>query len=637
MDIKDSGAEVDALGGSLAEATVTAPDASAEGGQSAMTNGSSGTSNEAGLSKNELKRRKKAEEKAIKAAEKKAAKAAAAAAAAAEGGTKASNSGAAAAALLGESGEDLDPSQYLANRKAAVVAKKEAGVNPYPHKFQPSMRIPQYIEKFENSVQDGTQDTSVTVQLAGRIRTKRVAGSKLVFYDVFGDGAKVQIIADAKLGGESYVADHAETRRGDVIGVTGHPGKSRKGEFSIFATSIAVLSTCLHMLPKSGPTDPGLTDPETRFRQRYLDLIVNTQVRDTFVTRAKIIKYIRRFLDDRDFLEVETPLMSTNAGGATARPFITHHNELNADMYMRIAPELNLKMLVVGGLDRVYEIGRNFRNEGLDLTHNTEFTACEFYEAYADYYDLMDTTETMLAGLVKEICGSYKVQFHPKGKTNADGSEGDVVEIDFTPPFRRISMTADLEKELRVVLDDAELTFPTDFGAESSRAYLEEIFKKLEAIKPDVTCEAPRTVARLLDALIEGFLEPQCVNPTFICDHPQIMSPLAKDHRSLPHMTERFELFVNGKELCNAYTELNDPAVQRERFRVSQKDTEEGDDEAMVHDEDFCVALEHGLPPTGGWGLGIDRLSMFLSDNISIKEVLLYPAMKAKEDGVMQM
>jgi lysyl-tRNA synthetase, class II len=575
-----------------------------------------------GLSKNELKRRKKAEEKAKKAEEKKMAKAAAAAlsveTAGAEIGDAAGSK--ADAALLGDTGEGLDPTQYFANRTAALAQRKEAGVNPYPHKFQTSMRIPEYVENYAETVADGERDEKVTLQLAGRIYSKRASGAKLVFYDMRGDGSKIQIIADARLGGESYVRDHAMLRRGDIIGVTGHPGKSRKGEFSIFATAVRLLSSCMHMLPKDGL----LTDPEIRFRQRYLDLIVNTSVRGTFVTRSKVIQGIRRFLDDRGFLEVETPLMSANAGGATARPFITHHNDLNQDMYLRVAPELNLKMLVIGGLDRVYEIGRNFRNEGLDMTHNTEFTACEFYQAYADYYDLMDTTEAMLSELVLKVCGSHKVVYHPDGTTNTDGSEGRKIEIDFTPPFRRISMVSALESKLREILNEPELKFPANVGADNSRPYLLSLFDRL----PDVTCEEPKTVARLLDTLVGEFLEPECVNPTFICDHPQIMSPLAKDHRVLPHMTERFELFVNGRELCNAYTELNDPAMQRDRFRVSQKDTEDGDDEAMVHDEDFCIALEHGLPPTGGWGLGVDRLTMILSDNISIKEVLLFPAMK---------
>jgi lysyl-tRNA synthetase, class II len=580
--------------------------------------------NGTGLSKNELKRRKKMEEKERKAAEKAAEKAAAKSSAAAETASHChgSEEGNNAAALL-ETGDNLDPTQYLANRKLAMSHLREGGIDPYPHKFRTSTLIPEYIEKYADTIESGQRMDDVVVSLAGRIYSKRASGSKLVFYDMRGDGARVQIIADAQLGGKTFLQDHAVFRRGDVVGVTGHPGKSRKGEFSIFATKVVLLASCLHMLPKHG-----LVDAEIRSRQRYLDLIVNTANRNTFVMRAKIIQFIRRFLDDRDFLEVETPMMNAIAGGATAKPFITHHNALNTDMFMRVAPELSLKMLVIGGLDRVYEIGKNFRNEGIDLTHNPEFTACEFYAAYWDYYDLMDFTEKMLSELVKKVTGGYKIAYHPEGKVNADGTEGRSVEIDFTPPFARISMVFALETKLREVLSDPELKFPENMGADASRPYLEDLIARL----PDVTCEEPRTVARLLDALVGEYLEPECINPTFICDHPQIMSPLAKGHRDLQHMTERFELFVNGKELCNAYTELNDPAVQRERFRVSQEDTAEGDDEAMVHDEDFCVALEYGLPPTAGWGLGIDRFTMILTDNFSIKEVLLFPAMKPKEE-----
>lgn len=571
---------------------------------------------ESGLSKNELKRRQKAHRKAIEAAEKAASRAEKAAM---QKSVKTVDPSAAAAqAALNDSGENLDPSQYIANRKAAVKAVKENGGNPYPHKFEVSMTIPAFIEKFGDKVEPGQQLEEPVVTLAGRIYSKRAAGTRLVFYDLRGDGKKVQIIADATKGGESFLDDHAGLRRGDIVGVTGCAGKSRKGEFSIFASEVKLLSSCLHMLPK---LEQGLTDTEVRFRQRYLDLIVNQGNRDVFIRRSKIIKFIRSFLDERDFLEVETPMMSAVPGGATAKPFKTYHEDLKTNMYMRVAPELYLKMLVIGGLERVYEIGRNFRNESIDLTHNPEFTACEFYAAYLDYSDLMDMTETMLSALVKEVTGGHTVIYHPEGKG------GRSVEVDFSPPFKRISMVSGLEERLRVVLDDTNFTIPKDMEEESTRQFLDDLHTRLS-----IECEEPRTTARLLDSLVGEYLEPECVNPTFICDHPQIMSPLAKWHRSLPGMTERFELFANGKELCNAYTELNDPEVQRERFRSSQKDVTSGDEEAMVHDEDFCMSLEYGLPPTAGWGLGIDRLSMMLTDNFSIKEVLLFPAMKPKTD-----
>ncbi|XP_068483014.1 lysine--tRNA ligase, cytoplasmic-like isoform X2 [Phaseolus vulgaris] len=530
--------------------------------------------------------------------------------------------------------DSMDPTQYLENRLKYLAVQKAEGRNPYPHKFFVTMSLDEYIKEY-GGLSEGQHLEDVSASLSGRIMHKRTSGSKLVFYDLHGGGFKVQVMADASksdLNEADFSKFHSNVKRGDIVGITGFPGKSKKGELSIFPKTFVVLSHCLHMMPRQksaaaadnrNPWVPGSTrnpeiyvlkDQETRYRLRHLDLMLNPEVREIFKTRSKIISYIRSFLDDLDFLEVETPMMNMVAGGAAARPFVTHHNDLNMRLFMRIAPELYLKELVVGGLDRVYEIGKQFRNEGIDLTHNPEFTTCEFYMAYKDYNDLMDITEQMLSGMVKELTkGSYKIKYH------ADGIDKEPIEIDFTPPFRRIDMIEELEKM-------AGLSIPKDLLSEEANQYLKDA-----CLKYEIKCPPPETTARLLDKLVGHFLEESCVNPTFIINHPEIMSPLAKWHRSRPGLTERFELFINKHELCDANTELNDPAVQRQRFAEQLKDRQSGDDEAMTLDETFCMALEYGLPPTGGWGLGIDRLTMLLTDSQNIKEVLLFPAMKPQD------
>lgn len=447
----------------------------------------------------------------------------------------------------------------------------------------------------------------------------RQQSNKLIFIDIEGDQHKLQLFCNAGMYKGDFEALKANVKRGDIIGVEGQPGRTNTGELSVRPTEITQLSYCMHMMP-AREGDKNVLTKDTRYRQRYLDLIMNNPVKKIFKRRNEIIAYLRNFLAEMDFTEVETPMMNMIPGGATARPFETFHNDLNMKLYMRIAPELYLKMLIVGGLDRVFEIGKQFRNESIDATHNPEFTTCELYWAYHDYNDLMAMTEKLLSSMVLKLTGSYKIKYHPH---DDDANPDKEVEIDFTPPFRRIPMMKGLEEALGVKMPDN-----TQLHTEESRQFFDDLCKK-----HNVECKAPRSTARLIDKLVGEFLESQCVSPGYIIDTPQIMSPLAKWHRTEKGLSERFELFVNKHELVNAYTELNDPKVQLEFFQQQAQAKKDGDDEAQFVDEDFVRALEYGLPPTAGWGIGLDRLTMLLTDTCNIKEVLLFPAMKP-EDGV---
>ncbi|TMW62361.1 hypothetical protein Poli38472_009854 [Pythium oligandrum] len=515
------------------------------------------------------------------------------------------------------------------NSAAAAFERFEGipGFEKYPHTFPVSMNLRDFQQKYAD-LPAKARETEQPVNIAGRIVSIRAASKKLIFLDLQSDGARIQVLSELKhFQGRSGSTDaavvqdefqrvHESLRRGDIIGVRGFPGKSGKGELSVIPRQVEVLAPCIQPLPNS---KYGIKEPEIRFRQKYLDLLTNPGVRSIFETRAKVIRGVRRYLEDRNFIEVETPVLFTAAGGAAAQPFVTRSRALGKDLYLRIAPELFLKQLVIGGFDRVFEIAKVFRNEGIDATHNPEFTMCEFYQAYADYHSLMDTAEEMVSGIVKEINGSLQVPYPVESAQNDAGDEEQtMVNIDFRPPFRRLPITETLEECLGESLPDVN-------GPDAIEHLLQLCHRH------NIECSPPHTAARLVDKLISHFIEPQCVNPTFLYNHPQCMSPLAKAHREQPGVTERFELFVAGKELCNAYTELNDPFDQRERFASQQADQHRGDNEAHTKDEEFCHALEYGLPPTGGFGIGIDRLVMLLTGQEHIREVIMFPAMKPRE------
>ena len=434
-----------------------------------------------------------------------------------------------------------------------------------------------------------------TVRVAGRLMSKRGMG-KVSFCDLYDRRGKIQIFTKIdNLPEEEYQA-WQNLDIGDLVGVEGEVYMTEKGEVSILTKAYKLLAKCLHPLPNKYQ---GLKDTEIRYRQRYLDLIVNPQVKDTFEKRSKIIKEIRNFLADRDFMEVETPLLVTNAGGAAARPFETHFNALDIDLKLRISLELYLKRLLVGGFERVFEIGRVFRNEGMDTRHNPEFTLMELYQAYTDYNGMMELTESMFSYVAEKVCGTTLIKY------------GDL-EIDFGKPFERLTMNDAIKKY-------AGIDFDTVDGDEAAKKLADE---------HHIEYETWHTKGDIVNLFFEEYCEKNLLQPTFIMDHPLAISPLTKKKKGEPEKVERFELFINTWEMCNAYSELNDPIDQRERFAAQDATAEAGNDEADHTDEDFLNALELGMPPTGGIGYGIDRLVMLLTDSASIRDVLLFPTMR---------
>ena len=438
------------------------------------------------------------------------------------------------------------------------------------------------------------------VVVAGRMMSKRVMG-KASFCNVQDLKGGIQCYVARDAVGEDSYKDFKKFDIGDIIGVRGEVFKTKTGEISIHASAVTLLSKSLQVLPEKFH---GLTNTDMRYRQRYVDLIVNPEVKDTFVKRSKIIKEIRNFLDGRGFMEVETPMLVSNAGGAAARPFETHYNALNEDVKLRISLELYLKRLIVGGLEKVYEIGRVFRNEGVDTRHNPEFTLMELYQAYTDYYGMMELTENMFRYLAEKVCGSAVITYNG-------------VEIDLSKPFARLTMNDAIKKYAGIDFDEVK----TD---EEAKALAKE---------HHIEYEERHTKGDIINLFFEEYCEKELIQPTFIMDHPLAISPLTKKKPSDPTKVERFELFINTWEMCNAYSELNDPIDQRKRFAAQDAAFAAGDEEANHTDEDFLNALEYGMPPTGGIGYGIDRLVMLLTDSPAIRDVLLFPTMKSL-DGV---
>lgn len=484
------------------------------------------------------------------------------------------------------------------------IAKKDElkslGVNPYPQFLKRGMSIAQFREKFAFIKDLAEKKADEIVTLSGRLKLKRVAG-KSTFANIEDDSGNIQVYYSlGSIGEEEYAKFKKNLEVGDIAQITGYAFITQTGEFSIHASKIVLASKALSPLPEKFH---GLSDTEIRYRKRYLDMIMNGDVRDDFIKRAKIISGIRKFFEERGFLEVETPMMHPIAGGANARPFITHHNTLDVDFYLKIAPELYLKRLIVGGMNAIFEMNRCFRNEGMDLTHNPEFTSIEFYWAWHDYFEVMDLTEELFSFLIDSL---NLPKILPYGE----------LEIDFSKKFRRIKYL-DALHEIGGI--------PNEIINDKSR-----ILDKLKA--DGFEANSKLDLGHLQAELFDNYVESKLINPTFIIDFPISISPLSRRSDENPEIAERFELFIAGKELANAFNELNDPLDQYERFKAQIDAKNAGDDEAHEMDEDYCQALGYAMPPTAGWGLGVDRLVMLLLNKQSIRDVILFPAMRPKKD-----
>lgn len=467
---------------------------------------------------------------------------------------------------------------------------EEHGWKPFGYRFLYTHRAADIAAQFDELSEKETE-----IKMAGRIMAIRGHG-KTCFMDMQDKTGRIQVYVRKDVIGEENYALIKLMDIGDIVGITGTAFRTHMGELSIKANSVEMLSKSLRPLPEKWH---GLKDVETRYRQRYVDLIVNPEVRDTFVKRSQIIRSVREVLDSHDFLEVETPILNTIAGGAAARPFISYHNALDMQVYMRIAPELYLKRLIVGGMDRVYEMGRVFRNEGIDNRHNPEFTSVEIYQAFADYRDMMDLTEEVVVKTAEKVLGTTTINY-----------EGTIIEL--ASPWKRMSM-------IEAVKEYSGKDFTNITDLEEARAIAKEL---------NVAVEPSFGIGKIINACFEEYVEDKLIQPTFITGHPKEISPLAKSNPENPEITDRFEAYIYGREICNGFTELNDPIDQKERFLKQVEERANGDEEANMMDEDFVNALEYGLPPTGGLGIGIDRLVMFLTNSSTIRDVLFFPTMK---------